>query len=157
MILTADYILTGDGKTVLENAAIYMENGKIAMLGELDEVKAAYPDAEVKAYPGCTLMPGMIDMHVHIGFIAGRPDEHNFAAYRAMQGFFVGKRMADTLKNGVTTIRDVAKTPAPVPYPLNQIHTFPFYTNKDRTLLQNSQRKTATEEKVSYFCRKQRP
>ena len=108
MILTADYILTGDSKTVLENAAVYLENGKIAMLGTPDEVKAAHPESEIKAYPGCTLMPGMIDMHVHIGFIWGRPDQRNFKEYRAMQGFFVGKRMADTLKNGVTTIRDVA-------------------------------------------------
>jgi len=108
MIITADYIVTGDGKTVLENAAVRVENGRIAALSSAEELTAKYPDEPVQAYPGCTLMPGMIDMHVHIGFVAGRPDQHNFDQYRAMQGFFVGKRMADTLKNGVTTIRDVS-------------------------------------------------
>jgi len=108
MILTADYILTGDGKTVLENAAIYMEKGKIAMLGELNEVKAAYPDAEVKAYPGCTLMPGMIDMHNHFDYKYGRAESPDFDKYPQLQGFFVMQRMHDSLKAGVTTVRDLA-------------------------------------------------
>ena len=107
-ILTADYLITGDGKTVLENGALLLDGGKIAKVDTPEALRAAYPAADVEAHPGCTLMPGMIDMHDHIGFYWDRPDEKDFETYRAMQGFFVAKRMADTLKNGVTTIRDVS-------------------------------------------------
>ena len=107
-ILTADYLITGDGKTVLENGALLLDGGKILKVDTLEALRAAYPAADVEAHPGCTLMPGMIDMHDHIGFYWDRPDEKDFETYRAMQGFFVAKRMADTLRAGVTTIRDVA-------------------------------------------------
>lgn len=42
---------------------IAIENGKIVAMGEnLD-----YPDAEVRSVAGCTLIPGIIDAHCHIG------------------------------------------------------------------------------------------
>lgn len=108
MILTADYIVIGDGKTVLTDAAVLIQDGKILEVSPSFELITKYPNEPVKAHPGCTLLPGMIDMHDHIGFYWGAPNEHDFTEYRAMQGFFVAKRMADTLRAGVTTIRDVA-------------------------------------------------
>lgn len=108
MILTADYLITGDGKTVMENGAVYMEKGTILAVGTLDEIKAAYPDAEIKAHPGCTLMPGMIDMHNHFDYRFGRPETPDLMKYPQMQGFFVMQRMHASLKAGVTTVRDLA-------------------------------------------------
>jgi len=107
MILKADYLVTGDGKTVIENGAVAVKGERIAKVGNFADVCAAYPEDEVKEFSGATLMPGMIDMHVHLAFCDGRSDEKQFLYYPALRSLFAGKRMFDTLKNGVTTIRDV--------------------------------------------------
>lgn len=107
MILTADYLLTGDRNTVVEQGAVAIRGDRILMVGTQADVCAAYPDDEVKAYPGKTLMPGMIDMHVHLAFFNGKKNEKDFLRYPPIRALFAAKRMADTLKAGVTTIRDV--------------------------------------------------
>ncbi len=108
MILTADYLVTGDGKTVIANGAALVEGKTILAVGTLDELTAAHPEQEVRSHPGCTLMPGMIDLHNHIDYKFGRAETPDFNKYPQLQGFFVAQRMADTLKAGVTTIRDLA-------------------------------------------------
>lgn len=44
---------------------IAVENGKIAELGK--DIAKNYPDAEVIDVSGCTVIPGIIDAHCHIG------------------------------------------------------------------------------------------
>ncbi len=95
-------IFVGDGK-VIENGAVLVRGGKIAGVYE-----GAGPDPkEVKAEPieaaGKTILPGLIDVHVHLGAPGGvytdmkdyDPDkilQHNLEAY---------------LYSGVTTVRSV--------------------------------------------------
>ena len=50
MILTADYLLTVDRNTVIENGAAAIRGDRILMVGTRAEVCAAYPDEEVKEY-----------------------------------------------------------------------------------------------------------
>jgi len=52
-----------DGEKVLARATVVIEGGKIAALGENISVP---PDAEVMAGEGKTLLPGLIDAHVHV-------------------------------------------------------------------------------------------
>ena len=108
MILQADYLVTGDGKTVVEGGAALVRDGTIERVGTADALRAAAPGEEAVAYPGATLMPGMIDLHNHIGYFDGQPNRQDFIRYPALQAIFAVRRMADTLKAGVTTIRDVA-------------------------------------------------
>lgn len=108
MILTADHLVTGDGSTIIENGGIYVQGRRILEIGAADVLKAAHPDEEVQAHPGCTLMPGMIDLHNHIDYKFGRAETPDFEKYPQLQGFFVMQRMQDSLKAGVTTIRDLA-------------------------------------------------
>ena len=108
MILQADYLVTGDGKTVVEGGAVLVRDGTIERVGLADALRAAAPGEEAVAYPGATLMPGMIDLHNHIGYFDGQPNRQDFIRYPALQAIFAVRRMADTLKAGVTTIRDVA-------------------------------------------------
>lgn len=69
MIIGAKWIITGDGKTVLENAAVRIdEMGKISQVGKLDEMKKAWPEDAVKDYGEATILPGMCDMHCHLGY-----------------------------------------------------------------------------------------
>jgi len=95
-------IFVGDGK-VIENGAVLVRGGKIAEVYE-----GAGPDPKsVKAEPveaaGKTVLPGLMDVHVHLGAPGGiytdmkdyNPDKallHNLAAY---------------LYSGVTTVRSV--------------------------------------------------
>lgn len=61
LILKNGRIMPITGEEFVGDIAI--DDGKIVALGEnLD-----YPDAEVRNVAGCTLMPGIIDAHCHIG------------------------------------------------------------------------------------------
>lgn len=95
-------IFVGDGK-VIENGAVLVRGGKIAEVYE-----GAGPDpksvkAEAVEAAGKTVLPGLIDVHIHLGAPGGiytdmkdyNPDKallHNLAAY---------------LYSGVTTVRSV--------------------------------------------------
>src|SRR4030043_2122925 len=52
-----------DGEKVLARATVVIEDGKITALGENISMP---PDAEVIAGEGKTLLPGLIDAHVHV-------------------------------------------------------------------------------------------
>lgn len=105
MILYADRLLVGDRNTIIEDGALRIKDGVIQMVGTRATVTAAYPDDKLIAYHGCTLMPGMIDLHVHLAFPPSPSynDPINGVSLRAL---FAAGQMRDTLAAGVTTIRD---------------------------------------------------
>ena len=74
-IIKADRIITGDGKTVLENGAVAMDGTRIAGVGLLEELRQRFPQADICTKEGCTLLPGLIDMHVHISGLYRRPEK----------------------------------------------------------------------------------
>ena len=56
MIITAEHLITGDGSTVLEKAAVLIgKDGKIAKVGKKEELTAQYPEEEVKDYGEATI------------------------------------------------------------------------------------------------------
>ena len=63
MIICAKYLMTGDGKTVLEDKAVLTKDGKIEKIASKEELTKAYPEEEVKDYGEATLLPGLCDMH----------------------------------------------------------------------------------------------
>jgi len=107
MILTAKWLVTGDGQTVLDNGALLLENGRIKDVGELAALKAKYPQvSNIEDFGEATLLPGLIDMHVHIGFYTS----HRDAAYNDiyMVGYNALHFAQKALQAGVTTLRDVS-------------------------------------------------
>lgn len=104
MIIKADRIVTGDGSTVLDDRAIYVADGKIADIGELATLKAKYPDSYVKEYEGASMMPGLIDMHVHVGYWRGQIDAHAYNDYKI--AYFATDALRQAFSKGVTTVRD---------------------------------------------------
>ncbi len=108
MILKADRIVVGDGKTVLEGAAVCIQGERIAAIGAPEELQSRFPQEEVHDYPGATLLPGMIDMHVHIGYFDERDDARDHAADPKLFALFAADVMKKTLEVGVTTVRDVS-------------------------------------------------
>ena len=106
MIIRAERIITGDGVTVLDNTAIFLSEGIIQEIADLDSLKAKYPDAQVKDYPGSTLMPGFIDMHVHIGYIYGDTEMADYNDF--MLAYYSADYAKAAFTQGVTTMRDVS-------------------------------------------------
>ncbi|MEJ8544402.1 amidohydrolase family protein [Brevibacillus borstelensis] len=106
-LLTADHLVTGDGERVIEQAAICVdERGVITDVGTETELTERYPALEPSRYDGCTIMPGLIDLHVHIGYWYNKPD---FTEYDGtLKALLAASNLREALSLGVTTIRDVA-------------------------------------------------
>jgi imidazolonepropionase-like amidohydrolase/ABC-type multidrug transport system permease subunit len=95
-------IFVGDGK-VIEEGSVLVRGGKIAEIFE-----GAGPDpktlkAETVEAAGKTILPGLIDVHVHLGAPGGvYPDMSKYDAAKSMQ-----RNLAAYLYSGVTTVRSV--------------------------------------------------
>lgn len=106
MLITARKIITGDGETVLENAAIYVNgSGKIEKVGTTDELKKLYYEEPIKEYSNSTLLPGLIDLHAHLGHWGCCPAVALQTDY--MMAYIAQKHAQAAFRRGVTTLRDV--------------------------------------------------
>ena len=69
-ILSADRVLTGGRQgrelDVLDAGGLYIEGTRIAAVGRAADLLAAHPHARHVNFPGATLMPGLIETHVHL-------------------------------------------------------------------------------------------
>jgi len=63
---TGARIITMDGDKVLENATILIRDNKIAGIGSKDAVSIP-ADAKIYDMSGKTIMPGLVDVHAHLG------------------------------------------------------------------------------------------
>ncbi|UTO67838.1 amidohydrolase family protein [Streptomyces rapamycinicus NRRL 5491] len=106
MLITADRVLT-DSDTYLEDGAVLTDGETIIAVGLREEVvRQAPPDAEHISFSG-TVMPGLIDAHVHLIF-DGSPDP--VAVLQATDEELLGlmrQRAERLLRTGVTTARDL--------------------------------------------------
>lgn len=108
MILAADRVITGDGKTVLEGAAVCVRGGRIEAVGPLETLRGQFPGEPEHAYPGASILPGLIDMHVHIGYYYEKEDAAAYQKNPMLMALFAADKMKKTLQVGVTTVRDVS-------------------------------------------------
>ncbi|MFE5325591.1 amidohydrolase family protein [Embleya sp. NPDC056575] len=108
-ILTAALVLTGPADEVIEDGAVRVRDGVFADVGPRREVvERAAPDTPVLDLAGATLLPGLIDCHVHLAFDAS---EDPVAALRAADDrdllLDMAGRARRLLDAGVTTARDL--------------------------------------------------
>jgi len=105
-VLTAPRVITGsemvvDGAVVLGDRTVVWTGAAKALPGEA----AALPRTD---YPGSTIMPGLIDSHVHLGFDGGPDPAARMRAETDEQQLVLMLRNArDLLGVGVTTARDL--------------------------------------------------
>ncbi|MFF2503495.1 amidohydrolase family protein [Streptomyces sp. NPDC058067] len=72
MLITADRILAGPDAHTIHDGAVLVRDGLVACVGPREEVqRCAEPDEPRLAFPGATVLPGLIDAHVHLCFDAG--------------------------------------------------------------------------------------
>ncbi len=91
-----------DGTRLIADPRVVIQDGKIVALGEMPDA------AEVVELPRLTLVPGLVDSHVHLAFDAsddpvGRLAERDDAAVFAAMA--AAARAA--VRGGVTTVRDL--------------------------------------------------
>jgi imidazolonepropionase-like amidohydrolase len=106
MIITAKRIIPGDGKTVLENKAVCVLDGRICEIGDLTALRGKCPDCEVVDYGDASLLPGLIDMHVHLGHYWSRSDANRYTDFRI--AYLAADYAKKAFSKGVTTLRDVS-------------------------------------------------
>jgi imidazolonepropionase-like amidohydrolase/ABC-type polysaccharide/polyol phosphate export permease len=102
-LITGARIIVGDGK-VIESGAVLVRNGKIAEVYDSppDDTKAL--NAEVIEAAGKTVLPGLIDMHVHLGAPGGvflDPQSYQRTAANFQ------RELAAYLYSGVTAVKSV--------------------------------------------------
>lgn len=66
-IFAANLVLPVSAPPV-RDGAVLVEDGRIAAVGSLEEVRRERPDAEVRRFSGHTIIPGAINAHAHLGF-----------------------------------------------------------------------------------------
>jgi len=97
-------LIDGRGAEPLDDAVVLIEGNKIVKVGQSRKVEVP-PEAEVLDATGKTVLPGLIDAHVHMmmtEFDVQRmlTTPLSFTFYEAIQN------MRATLEAGVTTVRD---------------------------------------------------
>jgi imidazolonepropionase-like amidohydrolase len=95
-------IFVGDG-TVIENGSVLVRGGKIAEVYQGEGPDPKTLKAETVEAAGKTILPGLIDVHVHLGAPGGfYPDMSKYDARKSML-----RNLAAYLYSGVTTVRSV--------------------------------------------------
>ncbi|HEX9841542.1 MAG TPA: amidohydrolase family protein [bacterium] len=109
-LITAGRLFDGLGDTVLEQAYVAIEGGRIAAVGRQGELAAGSRERFARTLelgPDATLLPGLINMHTHMAFSAG-PDVMGDHLRESRETLLI--RSVENLKmalaTGVTTVRD---------------------------------------------------
>ncbi len=93
-------IFIGDG-TVIQNGALLVRDGKIAEVYQTPPANAKSLHADVVESAGKTIIPGLIDMHVHIGAPGGVFEDQK----QYMDPQAADRRLAAYLYSGITAVR----------------------------------------------------
>jgi imidazolonepropionase-like amidohydrolase len=106
-VITGATLIDGSGTEPLRNASVVIEGERIVAAGAgIDPPR----DAEMIDAAGMTLMPGMIDCHVHLTSNADSLQERMLTPYSLqIAQAFANARL--TLDCGFTTVRDAGGTP----------------------------------------------
>lgn len=104
LVVTGARLIDGTGAAPIDDAVIVMTGQKFSAVGPKGRV-ATPPDAEIIDVRGKTVIPGLIDAHIHFSALPNPANvETDNAAYAAF-------RSADLLHQclmiGVTTVRDL--------------------------------------------------
>ena len=107
-LITADRVIDAAGDAPIENGAVLTRGDRIVAVGRAAEVAA--PDGASVAiydYPGCTVMPGMVDCHTHHnGFGDGRAGDELTLLPDELLTVQAARNARASLFSGVTTIRE---------------------------------------------------
>jgi imidazolonepropionase-like amidohydrolase len=104
--IRAERLFDGVGHSVVQDAVVVIDNGRIAAVGPAAQV-ALPPGTTVTDAGDRTVLPGLIDAHVHTLLTGSAYSGQEERAATEYQSLLVGVRNAQlALKSGLTTVRD---------------------------------------------------
>ncbi|MFD9208693.1 amidohydrolase family protein [Streptomyces sioyaensis] len=109
VLITADLVLTGRADQEIRDGAVLVDADVITAVGTAAELEATVdPGVRRLRCPGATVLPGLIDCHVHLAFDAG-PDPVRAVTQAAPDALAaaMADRAGQFLAAGVTTVRDL--------------------------------------------------
>lgn len=108
ILLRADRVFSGRIGAAQAGLVIAIQDGRITGVGARDDFGTLADGLVEHDYPGCTLIPGLVDTHVHLTFSAST------YPFRDLQADSDGQLVARGIRNaralleaGVTTVRDL--------------------------------------------------
>lgn len=120
------------GADPIAPATVVVEGDRIRAVGPSSQVSIPR-SARVVDLEGRTLLPGLIDAHVHLCTVTPALDYPHGTHPGAVYAFAVGQNMTDCLMQGFTTVRDTGGLGRPF-----QMAVERGYVKGPRTLLSNS-------------------
>jgi imidazolonepropionase-like amidohydrolase len=111
--LVADRLIDGTGRDPIEAAAVVWEGDRLSAIGARAGVRIP-AGAEVIEDHDLTVLPGLMDLHVHLGMQAGVNFPRILMTPRALALLYAVPNCSATLRAGFTTVRDAGLTPAGV-------------------------------------------
>ena len=107
VVLSGGRLIDGFGGPPLENSVIVIRGNRIEAVGRQGEV-AIPPGARVISTEGRTVLPGLMDMHVHLMLVGHADYDHWFRTYaKKYRDVIMPIAAKELLMAGVTTVRDV--------------------------------------------------
>ena len=108
LLITADRVIDSKGGLPIDNGAVLVHDGKIVSVGRAADVSAPEgASVETHHYPGCTVLPGMVDCHTHHnGFGDGRMGDDLTLLADEILTVQAARNARASLYSGVTTIRE---------------------------------------------------
>lgn len=105
--ITDARIIDGLGGAPIENGVILIEGDRIIAVGTSDEISVP-ARAELIDVDGKTVMPGLIDVHVHFDILGHANYAHWFGTYEdRMRSDIMPSAAQAMLRAGVTSVRDL--------------------------------------------------
>lgn len=100
-------MIDGSGSGPLPGMDVLVSDGRISALGRSGSLSFDQQDVEIYPMHGMTLLPGLIDCHVHIFVDAGPEGRINNSEPPGLALLRGAYHVRSTLESGITTIRDL--------------------------------------------------
>ncbi len=107
LALYADRVIDGSGSDPIPDAVVLVDGTRIARVGPVNATPVA-PDYRAVRLAGCTLLPGLVDMHVHLCLDSDPKKSWDHASEpEAWTMAMMVQSARQHLRAGVTTVRDL--------------------------------------------------
>jgi len=110
--IAAAHLINGAGR-LIRDPVLLIDNDRILAVGSVGNVDVPSSATRIEA-PGCTLMPGLIDTHIHLGAFNcttfGNARNARFEVTPQLQSFYALFHAQLCMEMGFTTLRDAGRS-----------------------------------------------